>query len=80
MTSVETARADRKKAGERLVVAWGVAIVPNTLAAFGVQIDGGWAIVRFGLSAVFVLALLLWIGATWRLHRARRSASAALKH
>jgi hypothetical protein len=40
---VEEIRAKRKAAGERLLVAWGIAIVPNTLAAFGVDLAGvGW--------------------------------------
>ena len=71
--SVDEARAQRATAGERVLVAWGVAVVPNLLDAFGVEFDGGWMVVRYALSAVFVVMLALWLAAVWRVHRARRS-------
>ena len=61
MTSVEIRRHDRKVAGERLLIAWGVAIVPNTLDAYGVELNGGWLILRLVLSVDFTIALVAWI-------------------
>ena len=62
----EITRHDRKVAGERLLTAWAVAIVPNTVDAFGVDLNGGWLIVRIVLSVVFTIALVAWIVAMWR--------------
>ena len=70
----EITRHDRKVAGERLLIAWAVAIVPNTVDAFGVDLNGGWLIVRIVLSVVFTIALVAWIVAMWRENMARRSA------
>jgi hypothetical protein len=71
--SVDEARAERAKAGERLLLAWGAAIVPNVLVAFGVEFDGGWMVIRYVLSALFLVMLALWLAAVWRVRRARRS-------
>lgn len=57
------------------MVAWGVAVIPNLLAAFGIEFDGGWMVVRYVLSAVFLVALALWLSAVWRVLRARRSST-----
>jgi hypothetical protein len=82
--SVEEARAGRKAAGERLLVAWGAAIVPNTLEAFGVSLPDAWwwyAIWGF-LSAVWVVALLAWLMSLWCERQARhaRSEAALYRH
>jgi len=75
VASVEQIRRhDRKVAGERLLIAWGVAIIPNTLDAYGVDLDGGWLILRIVLSVAFTVALVAWIVAMWRERKARRAA------
>ena len=75
---VEEVRARRKAAGERLLVAWGVAIVPNTIAAFGVDLTGAWwYVVRFGLGAVWLAALVVWLAWLWRERHAKRALSTA---
>lgn len=66
-----TAREARKRAWERLVVAWSVAIIPNLLVALGVEFEGGWMVVRYVLSAIFLIALVAWLVALWREWRAR---------
>jgi protein-S-isoprenylcysteine O-methyltransferase Ste14 len=75
--SVEEARAGRKAAGERLLVAWGAAIVPNTLAAFGVSLPGAWwwYAIWISLSAVLLVALLAWLMSLWRERQARHAVS-----
>ena len=75
-------RAKRKAAGERLLVVWGVAIVPNTIAAFGVDLSGvGWYVVRVGLGALWLAALVVWLAWLWRERQARRALSTKLpKH
>ncbi len=50
-----------------------MATVPNMFDAFGVDFDGGWIVVRYALSTVFVVMLALWLMAVWRVHQARRS-------
>jgi hypothetical protein len=66
--------ANRKRAGERLLAAWGVAIVPNTLEAFGVELpdEWWWYVIRYGLSAIWCLALVSWLAWVWRERNARR--------
>jgi hypothetical protein len=66
-----TARERRKRAGERLVLAWSVAVIPNFLVAVGVEFDGAWMIVRYLLSAIFIVALVVWLAALWRERRTR---------
>src|SRR4051794_13186952 len=39
---VAEVRARRKAAGERSLLAWALAIVPNTIAAFGVDLRDAW--------------------------------------
>jgi uncharacterized membrane protein len=73
-STAEIKRHDRQVAGERLFMAWGVAIVPNTLDAFGVELNGDWRFVRIALSVVFMIALVAWIVALWRERMARRTA------
>ena len=42
-----------------LLLAWGLAILPNTLEAFGGGSDDTWwQVVRFGLSTLFVITLV----------------------
>ena len=41
-----------------LLLAWALAIVPNTIEAFGGPGGDWWRAVRLGLSALFVLALV----------------------
>ena len=42
----------------RLVLAWGLAIFPNTIEAFGGPDGTWWQALRLGLSSLFVLALV----------------------
>ncbi len=72
-------RAKRKAAGERLLVAWGIAIIPNTLDAFGVDFSDAWwwDVIRFGLSAVWLVALVAWLALLWRERQATRTNRAA---
>ena len=72
VTSLEDARRGRAKAGERLVLAWAVAVVPNALVAFGVELDGAWLVLRIALAGVFTVALVLWLMAVWRAYRMPR--------
>lgn len=51
-------------------MAWGIAVIPNALIAFGVEFSGGWMIVRYVLSAIFVAALIAFLVAVWRERRA----------
>ena len=75
--TVEAAHARRKAAGERLLLAWGVAIVPNTLEVFGVNLPDAWwwYLIWFALSALWLVALLMWLAALWRERQARRVVS-----
>ena len=67
----------RKQAGERLMLAWGIAVIPNLLVAFGVEFSGAWIAIRWVLSAIFVVALVVFLVALWREWRARRRARSA---
>ena len=60
----------RKQAWERLALAWSIAVIPNLLAALGVEFSGAWAAIRWILSAIFVLALAWFLVALWRERRA----------
>lgn len=58
----EEARAKRRDAWEAFLGAWGVAIIPNLVEAFGVQLDGtGWIVLRSVLAAVWLVTLVLLI-------------------
>ena len=61
----------RRRAWERLVLAWAVAVIPNALVAFGVEFSGGWMVVRYVLSAIFVVALVAFLLALWQERSAR---------
>jgi uncharacterized membrane protein YidH (DUF202 family) len=66
----------RKLAGERLMLAWGIAVIPNLLVAFGVEFSGAWVAIRWVLSAIFVVALVAFLVALaqeWRAKRRERS-------
>ena len=77
--SLEEIHARRENAGENLLAAWGAAIVPNALVAFGVDLPDAWRwhVIRFGLSALWLVALVVWLGWLWRERRAKRSAGIA---
>jgi hypothetical protein len=45
-------------------------VIPNLLAALGVEFSGAWAAIRWILSAIFVLALAWFLVALWRERRA----------
>jgi Flp pilus assembly protein TadB len=64
----------RQVAGKNLLAAWGLAIVPNFLAAMGVDFPDvwWWYVIRYSLSAVFTVALVVWLVWLWRERRARR--------
>jgi hypothetical protein len=51
--------------------------VPNTLEAFGVNLPDAWwwYLIWFALSALWLVALLMWLTALWRERRARRVVS-----
>jgi len=49
------------------VLAWAVAVIPNALVAFGVDFSGGWMVIRYVLSAIFVVALVAFVVALWQL-------------
>jgi hypothetical protein len=68
----------RKAAGERLLYAWALAILPNTLDAFGVDFADvwWWYAVRVGLSAIWLAALIVWAVWLWRDRRAARARDA----
>ena len=72
-------RARRKSAGENLLTAWGLAIIPNCLEAFGVGLpdEWWWYVIRFGLSALWLVALVVWLTWVWREWRAKREGDAA---
>ena len=74
MTLDET-RARRKDAGEHLLVAWGAAVIPNTLDAFGMNLPDAWwwYLVRFALSALWLAALVAWFIWLWRERQAKRA-------
>jgi hypothetical protein len=56
------ARARRRNWGEALAFAYFLAIVPNSLEAFGAAPDGWvWHGVRIALSLTFVIALFGWL-------------------
>jgi len=72
--SHEEARARRKEAGQWVGIAWGVAILPNALAAFGFEPDGwGWLALRIGLCVLLSVVFVVWLVL---LVRERRSARA----
>jgi len=54
-----------------LLVAWALAIVPNTIEAFGGPEGDWWQALRLGLSALFVLVLVA-LAASWMADRLRR--------
>jgi hypothetical protein len=70
-------RARRKAAGERLLLAWALAIVPNTIAAFGVDLRDAWwwYVIRFGLGALWLAALVVWLAWLGRERQAKRALS-----
>ena len=49
------------------MLAWAVAVIPNALVAFGVDFSGGWMVIRYVLSAIFVVALVAFVVALWQL-------------
>ena len=53
-----------------LLLAWALAIVPNTIEAFGGPEGDWWKGLRLGLSAVFVLVLVAF-AASWLADRRR---------
>ncbi len=56
---LDDVRARRKNAGQNLLAAWGLAIVPNALVSFGVDMpDAWWWTLRFTLSAIWLVALV----------------------
>ncbi len=70
MTKGEAKRR-RRAVGETFLIIWGVALVPNTLDAFG--FDPGalwWDAIRYALGAICFLALLVLIWAWIRERRA----------
>jgi hypothetical protein len=44
-----------------LLTAWGLAIVPNMVAAFADPDGAWWDVLRLGLSTVFVLVLVAYM-------------------
>ena len=68
-------RSRRKDAGGRLLAAWGIAVIPNGLSASGVDLPDAWwwYVIRYGLSAVWLAALLVWLRWLWREHRTSRA-------
>lgn len=67
-----TSKGRTERLGDLLWLAFGLAVIPNTLAAFGVAPDGDWwGVVRFVLSTVFVIALLAF-AASWLSDRRKR--------
>jgi len=57
-------------------VVWGIAIVPNMLAAFGVDLSGAvWYVLRLGFGALWLAALVVWLVWFWRERQARRALS-----
>lgn len=77
--TLEEIRARRKNAGETLLVAWGAAVIPNTLEAFGTTLPDAWwwYVVRFGLSALWLAALVTWFVWLWRERQAKRAGKAS---
>jgi hypothetical protein len=71
--------ARRKNAGENLLAAWGLAIIPNALAAFGVDLpdDWWWYVLRYGLSALWLAALVVWLKWVWLEWRAKHAGDAS---
>jgi hypothetical protein len=76
--SLEETRASRRNAGENLLAAWGLAIIPNMLDAFGVNLpdEWWWYVIRFGLSALWLAALIAWLKWLWRERQAKRAVNA----
>jgi hypothetical protein len=69
----ERARERRKDAGGRLLLAWGVAILPNALEAFDVAPEGwAWTALRVVLAAVFLVALVVFAVTVVQELRAKR--------
>ena len=54
-----------------LLVAWALAIAPNTIEAFGGINGDWWRALRLGLSALFVLALVAFAASRVADHRRR---------
>jgi hypothetical protein len=74
--SRERARERRREAGSWLLVAWGVAIVPNVIEAFGAAPDGwAWTSLLVLLGAVFVVALVVFAARVVQELRAKRALS-----
>jgi hypothetical protein len=77
--TLDEVHARRKHAGENLLAAWGLAIIPNLVDAFGVNLpdEWWWYVVRYGLSAVWLAALVVWLRWLWQEWRAKHEADAA---
>lgn len=68
---IDGVRSDRTEALKGcLLLAWGLAIVPNTIEAFGGPDGDWWQVFRIGLSTLFVLALVAF-AASWLADRRR---------
>jgi hypothetical protein len=68
---IDRARSERTEALKGcLLLAWALAIVPNTIEAFGGPEGEWWQALRLGLSALFVMALVAFT-ASWLTDRRR---------
>jgi hypothetical protein len=62
-----------ERLGDLLWIAFGLAVVPNTLDAFGAAPEGDWwTAVRAVLSTVFTIVLIAYLAARLRGRRRRR--------
>ena len=67
-----TSKGRTERLGDLLWIAFALAVIPNTLAAFDVAPDGDWwRVVRIVLSTVFTLTLLAF-AASWLSDRRKR--------
>jgi hypothetical protein len=59
---IDGMRSERTEALKScLLLAWALAIVPNTIEAFGGPEGDWWRALRLGLSALFVLAFVAFV-------------------
>ena len=75
---LDDVRARRRNAGGNLAAAWGLAIIPNALDAFGVNFPDTWwwYVLRYGLSAVWLAALVVWLKWLWLEWRSKQAGDA----
>lgn len=68
-----TERGRTERLGDLVWIAFALAVVPNTLNSFDVAPEGDWwAVVRAGLTTLFVIVLVAYLVSRFKERRHRR--------